>query len=643
MVPEQAKHAAKLAVILHADVAGSTQLVHCNELLAHDRITEAFARFSEMIRLYGGLIHEIRGDALIAEFTRASDAVCAALRFQQQHAKHLMELEEDIRPTMRIGVSMGEVVIADKTVTGAGVVLAQRVEQLAEPGGVCITPAIREALPKRLPFDQEDLGEQVLKGFDDSVRVYRVTVRKGASVPDWAGASAQESDSPWRGGRAPRVRKGMGVALAVVVLAGVLAAGAWWLQPWAPREEPVSVEHMAFALPAKPSIAVLPFDDLSSDRDQGYLADGLTEEIITTLSKSPNLFVIARNSTFIYKNKAVEVKQVAEEQGVRYVLEGSIQRSGKHIRINIQLIDALVGRHLWAETYDRQFADIFALQDDITQNIMIALEVELTQGEEIRLMHSRAPKLEAFVYLQKSRVHYYRFNREDNAIARELAMKAVEISPEYPDAWEWIGWYHFNDYRFGWSADPNRSFKLAEKAANKALVIDSTVAGVHGLLGALSLYRAEYEEAISHYRKAVELAPSNAIMIGGLAWVLCYGGYPKEAIPLLQQAMRLSPYYPAWMVGTLGLAYMMTGEYSKAIVANEQLIKRKSLLQFGYSRLAAIYAALGDDDKAKTYAAELLKIKPDFSIAKWSKVLIYKDKKLLDWELDALRSAGLPE
>jgi TolB-like protein/Tfp pilus assembly protein PilF len=400
---------------------------------------------------------------------------------------------------------------------------------------------------------------------------------------------------------------------------------------------------MAFPLPDRPSIAVLPFDNLSGNTDQDYLADGLTEEIITTLSKSPNLFVIARNSTFTYKDKAVEVKQVAEEQGVRYVLEGSIQRSGVRIRVNIQLIDALVGRHVWAEIYDRQFGDIFALQDDITQNILIALEVELTQGEEVRLMHLRAPKPEAFVYLQKSRAHYYRFNSKDNAIARELAMKAVEISPEYPDAWEWLGWYDFNDYRFAWSADPNKSFKLAEEAANKAFVLDATVAGANGLLGALSLYRGEYEEAISHYRKAVELAPSNAIMTAGLGWVLCYGGYPEEAIPVLQQAMRLSPYYPAWMVGTLGLAFMMTGDYPKAIVATEQLIERKSLLQFGYSRLAAIHAALGDDEKAKTYAAELLKIKPDFSIAKWSKVLIYKDKELLDWELNALRSAGLPE
>jgi tetratricopeptide (TPR) repeat protein len=247
------------------------------------------------------------------------------------------------------------------------------------------------------------------------------------------------------------------------------------------------------------------------------------------------------------------------------------------------------------------------------------------------------------LYLQQSRVHYYRFNREENAIARDLAMKAVKTSPEYPDAWEWLGWYHFNDYRFGWSADPTRSLKLAEEAADTAFDLDDKVSGVNGLLGALSLYRGEYEQAISHYRKAVEFAPSNAIMIGGLAWVLCYGGYPEEAIPLLQQAMRLSPYYPAWMVGTLGLAYMMTGNYPNAIVANEQLIERKSMLQFGYSRLAAIHAVLGDDERAASYAAELLKVNPNFSIAKWSNVLIYRDKELLDWELNALRAAGLPE
>lgn len=630
---ESRRRSGKLAVILHADIAGSTTLVQQDEDLAHERIQATFQRFRETIKKYHGHVRELRGDALLAEFERVSDAVPAALAFQAEQSGYLANLDDVMVPQVRVGIAMGEVIVADNTVTGAGVALAQRVEQLAQPGGLCITGAVHESLPQRMSFVQTNLGEQQLKGFDEPVHVYRIEAKSSKSIPP-----------PEKRAQPEAAVKPSKLIIATIAVALIVVGGAiFWIKPRIHQEEPASIANMAFPLPEKPSIAVLPFTNLSGNPDQEYLADGLTEEIITTLSKSPNLFVIARNSTFTYKGKPVEVKQVAEEQGVRYVLQGSIQLSGDRIRINTQLLDALKGHHLWAERYDRDFNDIFVLQDDITQNIMVALEVELTQGEEVRVMHARAPKPEAFVYLQRSRAHYYRFNKQDNAIARELAMKAIEISPEYPDAWEWMGWYHFNDYRFGWSTDGQGSFEQAEAVAREAHKLDPRISGTNGLLGALSLYRRDYDQAISHYRRAVELAPSNAIMIGGLAWVLCYSGYPKEAIPLLQKAMRLSPYYPAWIVGTLGLAYMMTGDYPKAIAANQQLIERKSLLQFGYSRLAAIHAVLGDDEKAKTYAAELLRINPDFSVSKWADVLIYRDQEALDWELNALRMAGLPE
>jgi adenylate cyclase len=568
----------------------------------------------------------------LAEFERASDAIPAALAFQAEQANNNAQLNDHIQPKLRVGIALGEVIVADNTVTGAGVVLAQRVEQLAEHGGVCITGAIHEALPQRMPFEQENLGEQKVKGFEETVRVYRVTLRPGEVIP------------PPENTHKPKASNTLGISAAVAAIVLLVTGGlAFWFQPWSPEEEPASVERMAFPLPDKPSIAVLPFDNLSGKPDQEHLVDGLTEEIITTLSKSPNLFVIARNSTFTYKGKAVEVRQVAEEQGVHYVLEGSVQRSGDRIRINAQLIDALEGHHIWAESYDREFDDIFALQDDITQNIMIELEVELTQGEELREIHSRAPSSEVFVYMQKSRAHYYRFNKEDNAIAREMAKKAAEISPDYPDAWEWMGWHHLADFRFGWSADRQNSFERAEELADKAYKLDPAIAGTNMLLGALSLYSRQHDEAISYFRKAVELAPSNANAIATLAWGLCYEGSPEEAIPLLNQAMRLSPVYPAWYAAALGLAYMMNRDFPKAIAAHEQLIERKSLLQFAYSRLAAIYAVQDNEEKARAYAAELLKIKPDFTVSGWSKALIYQHQENLDWELDALRKAGLPE
>jgi adenylate cyclase len=529
---------------------------------------------------------------------------------------------------------LGEVVISDNTVTGAGVVLAQRVEQLAEPGGVCITGAVHEAVPQHLNLDYSDLGKREAKGFDEPVQVYSASVKSGARSPVPEPGVSMKARS-----RKPKQLRTAGAIALLVAVIGTLG----WLYFDKPEVEPASISDMAFPLPEKPSIAVLPFDNLSGDADQEYLADGLTEDIITVLAKIPNLFVIARNSTFIYKGKAVSVKQVAEEQGVHYVLEGSIQRSGDRIRINAQLIDAMKGHHVWAERYDREFKDIFALQDDIAQNILTALHVKLVEGEDFRVMRARTSSPEAFEYLMKSRVHWLRVNKDDNAIGRQLVAKAAEISPDSPEIWLYMAWHHFREYRHWWSGDREASLNSAEELALKAYAADPSDSATNGLLGVLSLARGRYDDAISYAKKSVELAPSSATDKARLAWILCYAGYPEEAIPLLQQAMRLSPYYPAWMTATLGLAYMMTENYDKAIATHEQLLERKSLLQFGYSRLAGINAILGNKEKAEEFAAELLRIKPKFTVRRWARVLLYQNPDDLERELNALRMAGLPE
>jgi len=322
----------KLAVILHADVVGSTGLVQQHEGLAHQRTAAAFSRFSETIASYGGVTQEVRGDALVAEFERASDAVCAAFFFQAANTEHNKTLTDDIRPEVRVGVSLGEVIIADSTVTGVGVVLAQRVEQLAEPGGVCITGAIHEALPGSMPFHQKSLGEQEVKGFEETVHVYAIRLRDGSELP-------VPSELP--GAKRRSTTKWLGVAATTVVIVG--GGLLVWFQPWAPEFEPASVEQMAFPLPDKPSIAVLPFTNMSNDADQEYFADGMTEDLITDLSNISGLFVIARNSSFSYKGQQVIVKKVAEDLGVRFVLEGSVRRVGDEVRINAQLIDATTG------------------------------------------------------------------------------------------------------------------------------------------------------------------------------------------------------------------------------------------------------------------------------------------------------------
>lgn len=407
--------------------------------------------------------------------------------------------------------------------------------------------------------------------------------------------------------------------------------------------EAASEANMAFPLPQRPSVAVLPFDNLSGDPEQEFLADGLTETIIGTLSQVPDLFVISRNSTFAYKDQAVPVSQVAEEQGVRYVLEGSVQRSDDRIRVTAQLVDALEGHQLWSEQYDREFEDIFDLQDDIAQNIMVALQVELTEGSEVRDVHTRSPSSEAFELFLKSRFHHYRMNREDNAIARDLASRLAEMSPDYADAWEMLGWQTLVAFRLGWTPDRDATFADAMRFAERAYELDPSDAGVNGLLGWLDVYRGRYDEALAFGQKAVELGPGDANALAEYAWILGYAGRPAEAFPLLQRAMRLSPYYPAWFLATLGWVYMLTGDYPNAIAAHEQLIERDSLLLFAYVRLAELYALQGDEKKARFYGAELLKTNPSFNIQDWVMGLPYRFAEDRELERNMLRKAGLPE
>ncbi len=341
----------KLAVILHADVVGSTAFVQQNESLAHERIQAAFHNFAETIKVYGGIARELRGDALVAEFNRASDAVAAALAFQVLNGESNSTLDNDIQPQLRIGISLGEVIIADNTITGTGVVLAQRLEQLAEPGGVVVQGSVSETVPTRMPFEYEGLGEQMLKGFDQPVRAFIARLKSGEKPPapeevvSAADATPSTSSPP---------------------------------------------------IPDEPSIAVLPFTNMSNDPELEYFSDGISEDIITALSKISALMVIAGNSTFTYKGKAVDIKQVGREQGVRYVLEGSVRRAGNRIRITAQLIDTTTGHHLWAENYDRDLEDIFALQDEITKKVVSTLDVQLVLGEQSQLWSDGTDNLEAW-------------------------------------------------------------------------------------------------------------------------------------------------------------------------------------------------------------------------------------------------------
>lgn len=626
----------KLAVILHADVVGSTALVHRDEAVAHERIQDAFHRFSGTIESYNGHPLELRGDALLAEFERVSDAVAASLAFQAENARFNSTLEDDIQPNLRIGISLGEVVFADNTVTGEGVVLAQRLEQLAGPGGVCIQGAVHEAVPGRLPFTYQSLGEQKLKGFTEPVRAYVVALKSGESIP----APEPHMGSVEAHARLPKGRWiAVGVIACLVIAGGVLS----WLRPWEPREEPASIERMAFPLPQQPSIAVLPFDYLGGDVDQDYFVDAFTENIITALAKLPKLFVIARNSTFAYKGRADNIAQVAEELGVQYVLEGSVQRSGDRLRVTAQLIDGLTGRHRWAESYDREFSALFAVQDDITTKIVAAMEVELTDGDVARLHRRDTDNPKAYEHLSRGKELVRQFTKDGMILAREELEKALALDPHYGIALGWLGWTHWHDARHRWSGSRSKSLEMAENLAERILALNEETAIGHALLGGVHLLRRDYTQALAEYERAVSLAPNIADAQALMGWSLILVGSPSEAPPYLERAMRLSPSYPPWYLSQLAEAYRLAGRSAEAIEAFTQAVELRPKSISTRSSFIAALMAQDRLDEARAQAAELLTIKPDFNVKAYAKTVLYADPAVREQLLNALRDAGLPE
>ncbi len=593
--------ARKLAVILHADVVGSTRLVHRNETLSHDRIRDAFRRFSETIKAYGGTTQEIRGDALVAEFERASDAVSAAVGFQTTNAEYNAALEEDIRPQLRMGISLGEVIVADHTVTGTGVVLAQRLEQLAEPDGVCIQGAAYETVPKRLPFDYESLGEQQLKGFEESVRAYKVVLKPGQFIPEpeHTGASIAVLSERSK-------RKGILLGIfALLILAGLLA---WW-QPWRPELKPASVERMAFPLPDKPSIAVLPFTNMSDDPKQEYFVDGMTEDLITDLSKVSGLFVIARNSTFAYKEKSPVVQEVATELGIRYVLEGSVRRSGNRMRINAQLIDATTGGQIWAERYDGTLVDVFALQDKVTSKIVAALAVNLTSEEQSLRAVEETVNPQAYDAFLQGWEFYRRFSADDFIKAVPHFKRAIELDPNYGRAYASLASMYWESVRQGesWTLKlvPDRldheSFLVARDRADKyvELAMRNPSPLSHRVLSAMHWDYRQFDDAIAEAERAIALDPNDPDGHVALAWALNFSGQSQAGMTAVETAMRLDPRRPGAYMYVLGMTRFGLGQYGSAVTALQRAYERNPENRVLNVPLAAAYAKFGRLDDAR--------------------------------------------
>ncbi len=438
-----------------------------------------------------------------------------------------------------------------------------------------------------------------------------------------------------------RRRLGVVFVTMIVAIAGVAALAIWKLSVRPASVGVSSVEKMAFPLPDKPSIAVLPFTNMSNDPTQDFFSDGITEEIITALSKVPKLFVIARNSTFTYKGKPVKVQQVSEELGVRYVLEGSVRKEGNNIRIAAQLIDALTGNHVWAERYDRNLKDIFAVQDEITKKIITAMQVKLTEGEQAQAHAMGTKNLEAYLKYLQARELSDRLNPESNALAKQLAEEAIALDPMYAWAYTVLAHTHIADSWMGTSKSPRDSLEKSIDLLQKAIILDDTCADSHRFLGYTFSMTGQHDKAVAEGEKAVAVNPNSADSHMQFGKILTFAGRYEESIPELQKAIRLNPIPPNIYLYSLGISYTLMGQYDEAITWCEKAVRREPNSLFARLFLAAAYSRAGRNEEARIEAAEVLRINPKFSLEKFAKSLTYKNQEDVERTVSALRKAGL--
>jgi adenylate cyclase len=616
----------KLTAILSADVEGYSRLMGEDEDATIRTLTAYRELMSTLIQKHRGRVVDSPGDNLLAEFLSVVDAVRCAVEIQEELRVRNAELSENRRMQFRIGINLGDVVQEEERIYGDGINIAARVEGLAEGGGICISGTVYDSIKNKLSLSYESLGEHTVKNIKEPVRVYRMRVGPEAAV--------KQKPKHWH--------KAALAALAVLIV----AAGAWaiwnfYFRP--PLMEPASKEKMAYPLPDKPSIAVLPFVNLSEDKNQEYFSDGITQNIITGLSKISNLFIIAGNSSFTFKGKPVKVQHVAEDLGVRYVLEGSVQKSGDRVRITAQLIDALEDRHIWSERYDRDLKEIFALQDEITMKIITALEVKLTEGEQARIAGSGTDNLDAYLKILQARDLKRHQNIENNHKARRLAEEAIKLDPDYAQAYRWLSGTHLMDVWLGSTKSPQESLRTAMELAKKALSLDDSLGGAHGLLGNIYIMRKDYEKGIREAERAVELEPNGADAHAFLGMALHLAGRPEEAIPILKKAIRLDPYAPEWYLHVLAGAYRDTEKYEEAIEWGEKAVQQNPKNVLSRVILCSIYSLAGRMDKASAQAKEIMRLNPKFSVERFASTDPQKNQAVKKQYIDALRKAGLPE
>jgi adenylate cyclase len=588
----------RLVAILAADAAGYSRLMAGDDRATVAALDTARAVFRRHIEANQGRVIDMAGDSILAVFETATGAVVAALAIQEEIGASVEAVPEDRRLRFRIGVHLGDVIEkADGTVYGNGVNIAARLEGLAEPGGIILSDLVHGAVRDRIEATFEDAGEHNVKNIPRAVRAYRVLGE--AAVPRRCASAAVAKPS--------------------------VAGG-----------------EIDLSLPDKPSIAVLPFANLSGDPEQDYFADGLVEDIITTLSKISGLSVIARNSSFTYKGRAVDVRQVARELGVRYVLEGGVRKSANRIRITAQLIDAGTGAHVWAERYDRAIEDIFAVQDEITLVLATEMQVRLTEGEQARLRYATTHNIQAWNHWVQGLSHFRRgLSREGQTQALKSWQQANALDPSSACLNAMLGFLHYLNARFGFWDDRETALRKGGAYVDKALSLDPENSDAHMTRSLLLMLQRRFDEAVLAARKAIEYGPGSADNAVFASYVFDNAGLVQEAVVQIERAMKLSPIFPPNYLGQLGNAYRLAGRYDEAVAAYEAYHKRSP--GHGITDLVIIYEQLGQPEKAKAWATQLLLAEPKFSVSSWADTQFRKDTARLEAEMAALRAAGLPD
>ena len=615
----------KLTAILSADVQGYSRLMDDDEEATVRTLTAYRTAISDLVQQYRGRVVDSPGDNILTEFKSVVDAVNCAVEIQHDLAERNAELPDERKMQFRIGVNLGDVIDEKERIYGDGVNIAARIESLSEAGGICVSHSAYDQIKNKLKLGYEYLGEHKVKNIREPVKAYRVLM-----APEFEGKligfDKKASNNRW-----------IWVAAAAVIVA-VVGLGIWQFYSRRPSVEPASVENMAFPLPDKPSIAVLPFDNMSDDPKQEYFSDGITEEIITALSKTPKMLVIARNSTFSYKGKAVKIKQVAEELGVRYVLEGSVRKTEGKVRITAQLIDAKTGHHLWAERYDRDLKDIFDIQDEITKKIITALMVQLTEGEFARILDRQTNNIQAFMKILEGSGY---FGEDKYSEGMKCFEEAISLDPQSASAHGWLSWAHLMNVWFGPSATRKQSLKKAFELAEKCKALDDTHGGCYGALSHAYLMKRDYDKAISEGKRSVELNPNTSTYAVNYGWALRSVGRYEDALLEYERALRLNPLDKARPLEHICTTYNMMRRHEEAIETCKKVIELAPRSLPSYINLAVAYIELDQMDEAREAADKVLKINPNLSLVSLEKSLPYKNKADRDLIVNGLRKAGL--